>query len=127
MIGGPLSGGVFNPAVAIGVFAVNIIMGGTEFGLLITYILATLLGGLIAGLLYKAFKIDEHPELLDPTYLMQITNQASQNIPQIQQFIPQPQMIPQPQQFVQQMPPVQTYQQPLQPQVVPSSSPTPQA
>lgn len=49
--GGPVSGGVFNPAVALG----PAILNGNEFTLLVTYTVAPLAGGLLAGIAHKWF------------------------------------------------------------------------
>ncbi len=47
--GGPISGGVFNPAVAFGIST----MGLSGWGNLWIYLVATLLGGAAAALLYQ--------------------------------------------------------------------------
>jgi aquaporin Z len=51
--GGPISGGVFNPAVAVGPFIVDIANFNTNLPDLLLYLIGPLLGGYIAGLTYK--------------------------------------------------------------------------
>ena len=46
---GPISGGVFNPAVAIGLFVLGL-MGAGTFAM---YVVATLAGGLVAGIVFR--------------------------------------------------------------------------
>lgn len=50
---GPVSGGVFNPAVAVGIT----IMGLSELGNIWIYLVATLLGGAAAALAFKSLKL----------------------------------------------------------------------
>jgi glycerol uptake facilitator-like aquaporin len=49
--GGPISGGVYNPAVALG----PAILNGNEFTLLVTYTVAPLVGGALAGFSHRWF------------------------------------------------------------------------
>ena len=51
--GGPLSGGAFNPAVGIGLIAVNVLTGGTGFEHLWLYVVGPLAGGALAAALFK--------------------------------------------------------------------------
>jgi aquaporin Z len=50
---GSISGGVFNPAVAIGIT----IMGMTELSFIWVYLVATLVGGAVAALAFNALKL----------------------------------------------------------------------
>ena len=52
--GGPISGGVYNPAVAFGISA----MGLSAWGNIWIYLVATLLGGAAAALVYKVVNQD---------------------------------------------------------------------
>ncbi len=56
---GPISGGAFNPAVAIGPIIVDTINGGKSMSNLALYIIGPLAGGLVAGLMYKVMNPDE--------------------------------------------------------------------
>ena len=56
---GPISGGVFNPAVAIGPIIVDTINGGKSVSNLTLYLVGPLAGGLAAGLMYKVMNPDE--------------------------------------------------------------------
>lgn len=51
--GGPVSGGVFNPAIAVGPILYNFNSLQANFPDLITYIVGPLTGGIFAGLIYK--------------------------------------------------------------------------
>jgi aquaporin Z len=51
---GPVSGGAFNPAVAIGLIAMDAIKGGSSLGNIWIYIVGPLMGGAIAAGLFKA-------------------------------------------------------------------------
>ncbi|MCI0450382.1 MAG: aquaporin family protein [Chlorobi bacterium] len=56
---GPISGGVFNPAVAIGPIIVDTISGGNSVSNLALYLIGPLAGGLAAGVMYKVMNPDE--------------------------------------------------------------------
>lgn len=56
---GAISGGAFNPAVAVGPIIVDTINGGKSMSNLALYIIGPLVGGLIAGLMYKVMNPDE--------------------------------------------------------------------
>lgn len=51
--GGPISGGAFNPAVAVGSIVVNAVAGGGSFRDLWLYLVGPLLGGVIAAAIFK--------------------------------------------------------------------------
>ena len=52
---GPISGGVLNPAVALSTLILQLFLGATHFTNMIIYIIAPLIGGILAGLLFKYF------------------------------------------------------------------------
>ncbi len=56
---GAISGGAFNPAVAVGPIIVDTINGGKSMSNLALYLIGPLVGGLIAGLMYKVMNPDE--------------------------------------------------------------------
>jgi len=55
--GGPVSGGAFNPAVGTGPILINALMGGGSLSALWLYLVGPLLGGAVAGWVYKV----QHP------------------------------------------------------------------
>ena len=54
--GGPVSGGVFNPAVALGPIIFNFSQISSNFQNLLLYLVCPLAGGILAGFLYKKIK-----------------------------------------------------------------------
>jgi aquaporin Z len=52
---GPVSGGAFNPAVAVGIS----VMGVTLWGAIWIYLVANLLGGAVAAIAYRALHADQ--------------------------------------------------------------------
>lgn len=61
--GGPLSGGAFNPAVAIGPIIVDTFNGGNSLGNMIIYIIGPFLAGLVAPFVFKFTNPDEFKDL----------------------------------------------------------------
>jgi len=61
--GGPLSGGAFNPAVAIGPIIVDTFNGGNSIGNMIIYIIGPFLAGLVAPFVFKYTNPDEFKDL----------------------------------------------------------------
>lgn len=57
--GGPISGGAYNPAVALGPIIVDTIMGGTSIANLWIYIVGPLVGAAIAAFVYGFINADE--------------------------------------------------------------------
>jgi len=51
--GGPISGGAFNPAVGFGPILIDTLHGGKSIGFLWLYIVGPLLGGGLAGLIFR--------------------------------------------------------------------------
>jgi aquaporin Z len=51
--GGPISGGAFNPAVGFGPILIDTLHGGTSMHYLWLYIVGPLLGGGLAGLIFR--------------------------------------------------------------------------
>ena len=51
--GGPISGGVFNPAVGAGPILFDVINGGKSLPNLTIYLSGPFLGGLVAAIIYK--------------------------------------------------------------------------
>jgi aquaporin Z len=51
--GGPISGGAFNPAVALGPTLVDALLGSGTFGHLWLYLLGPFLGGIVAALVFR--------------------------------------------------------------------------
>jgi len=56
---GPISGGAFNPAVAIGPMLMDTIAGGNSIGNIWIYLVGPLAGGAIAALFYPVMNPDE--------------------------------------------------------------------
>lgn len=61
---GPISGGAFNPAVALSPAILDTMMGGTAIQFIPMYLLGTLLGGMIAGLMFKVMNPDENERVV---------------------------------------------------------------
>src|SRR5690606_19871305 len=61
--GGPLSGGAFNPAVAIGPIIVDTFNGGNSLGNMIIYLIGPFLAGLVAPFVFKITNPDEFKDL----------------------------------------------------------------
>jgi aquaporin Z len=51
--GGPISGGAFNPAVAIGTIVVNVLSGSGGFGHLWLYLVGPLAGGVVGAQIFR--------------------------------------------------------------------------
>lgn len=61
LLGAPITGALYNPAVALGVF-INKPMSANQFGMMCWWILAEILGGLFGmGICYAAMQNDELP------------------------------------------------------------------
>jgi aquaporin Z len=56
---GPISGGAFNPAVAASPIILDTIRGGNSISNLPMYLVGTILGGVIAGLIFRVMNPDE--------------------------------------------------------------------
>ena len=56
---GPVSGGVFNPAVAIGPMIIDTVNGGSSLSNLWIYLVGPFTGGIIAALVYPVMNPDE--------------------------------------------------------------------
>ena len=52
-VGGPVSGGAFNPAVGLGPILVDVGLGGLSLGGLWLYLVGPFLGGLVAAYVFK--------------------------------------------------------------------------
>jgi len=57
---GPVSGGVFNPAVAIGPTIIDTVLGGSSLGNLWIYLVGPCTGGILAALIYPVMNPDEN-------------------------------------------------------------------
>jgi aquaporin Z len=53
LVGGPVSGGAFNPAVGLGSILVDVAFGGPSLGGLWLYLVGPFLGGVAAALVYR--------------------------------------------------------------------------
>lgn len=71
---GPISGGAFNPAVALSPAIFNAFQGGNALQFAPIYLTGCLLGGVVAGLLFKIMNPEENT-----THITQINNPALQN------------------------------------------------
>jgi aquaporin Z len=60
---GPISGAVFNPAVAVGPILFDLTNIGINGGNLITYIIAPLIGGAFAATVYNMTSMDPQPQI----------------------------------------------------------------
>jgi len=61
-LGGPVSGGIFNPAIILGAVA-SIIISGGQLGInsmIVSYITAQLLGAFLAACAFKYFNLDQY-------------------------------------------------------------------
>lgn len=61
--GGPISGGAFNPAVAIGPIILDTFKGGNSLGNMIIYLVGPFLAGLIAPFVFKYTNPEEFKDL----------------------------------------------------------------
>lgn len=60
--GGPVSGGAFNPAVAIGPIIVDSISGGTSYSNILVYIIGPFLGGALASIVFRMTNPEEYKD-----------------------------------------------------------------
>lgn len=68
---GPISGGAFNPAVALGPAIFDAINGGNAMQYIPIYLIGCLVGGFFAGILFRVMNVDEIEVNLSPNKLQQ--------------------------------------------------------
>lgn len=64
-VGGPISGGLFNPAIAIGAMLFSVLKGiPVSFEHLIMYVGGAFLGGILAAYAFRYFMPEDHEEVI---------------------------------------------------------------